>query len=455
MNRIIGIRHRTKMTVEGEARPTQIVIVDGSRKPKIINLADTTSEIDFCLGQLPKKFREVDKNEDVSKTPSRHIKWRNAKEEDLSKRHESQILTGENNKTLVAEKIAKVFEGLNPGDTVAMILGGSGDMLAYGLAKQAEKIGATVLRIPTFVFKEERGDESKDEDAFLLTKLASEKRHIFYEMRPNDGAMIQVRETLRVRNDAMKARIAVEQQIRQGLNRKVLSSLSIEGTIEAKFDAVKANDDIYNGVLAAERRAERELVKAIEGTEVYMNIFKPVEGAGPKTIGRLLAAIIDIRRFETKEKLKAFCGVHVLDEGKFARRRSGQVSNWHSDARQALYLLASGQFPRRKNSVWGKIFLAYKAKLREKHPETIIGENGKKKYNDGHIHNMAIWRTATKFVEWLYREWWRLEGCESDRPTVPDSLAWADSKLYMELVEAEGYTGQLPPCLNENIDKAA
>jgi|SRR3989344_1131577 len=107
-----------------------------------------------------------------------------------------------------------------------------------------------------------------------------------------------------------------------------------------------------------------------------------------------------------KAKLKAFCGVHCIN-GKFARRRVGQVSNWNPAARQALYLLGE-QFNRRPESVWGKKLLEYKAKLRVVHPE-VIEEDGKKRFTNGHIHKMTLWRTLTKFVEALYNAWTRIE----------------------------------------------
>ncbi len=105
-------------------------------------------------------------------------------------------------------------------------------------------------------------------------------------------------------------------------------------------------------------------------------------------------------------KLKAFCGVHCVD-GKFARRRVGAISNWNPAARQALYLLGD-QFNRRPGSVWGQKLLANKLKLRQTHPD-VIEVDGKKRYTDGHIHKMAIWRTLTKFVENLFKVWTRLE----------------------------------------------
>ena len=43
--------------------------------------------------------------------------------------------------------------------SIAMVLGGSGDYLAYALARQAEKVGASVMRIPSFLLKRERGSQ--------------------------------------------------------------------------------------------------------------------------------------------------------------------------------------------------------------------------------------------------------------------------------------------------------
>lgn len=149
-------------------------------------------------------------------------------------------------------------------------------------------------------------------------------------------------------------------------------------------------------------------------------------------------------RNKTRGKLKAFCGVHLqlrihcgacekflteadLIDGKtgepsllcpkcgsesivyenvFARRRGGSVSNWHPDARQAFYLLAKEQFNRQSNRTrWGAMLIHYKGVFRAKHPPETDPETGKSRYSDGHIHNMAIWRTATKFVEWLADQW--------------------------------------------------
>jgi hypothetical protein len=84
------------------------------------------------------------------------------------------------------------------------------------------------------------------------------------------------------------------------------------------------------------------------------------------------------------------------------------VANWSPNSRQALYLLGD-QFNRRPDSEWGSKLLRYKRNLREKHPEVVVGENGAKKYTDGHILKMALWRARSRFAEWLWKKWTALE----------------------------------------------
>src|SRR3989338_11489293 len=100
--RFIGIQHRVNLSADEELRPTRVAIIEGETTHQL-ELATEQDEIDFVLGA-----------------------WNGA-------------------------------EGLHQGDTVAMVLGGSGDYLAYALACQAEKVGASVMRIPSFLLKRERG----------------------------------------------------------------------------------------------------------------------------------------------------------------------------------------------------------------------------------------------------------------------------------------------------------
>ncbi|MBX4189653.1 transposase [Candidatus Parcubacteria bacterium] len=354
MSRIIGIRHRVKATTEGEARPTQIFIWEKGSENVRLDLKTEGDELDFIRSDLQE------------------------------------------------------------GDLIGMVLGGSGDSLAYGLANVGEKFGAKVFRIPAHRLKAERGEGDKENDAELLSALLHNSPQMFYEVRARDRALIEVSECYRARMEAQRARIACEQQLRSSFIGKMLRRPDgpyPEGQIEDLFNAEKASSVILSNFEKFEAQKDRELTKALEALDVYTEIFGKVEGCGMSVSARIIAAVGDVRRFETMPKFKAFLGVHVLSDGTFPRRRRNQLSNWNPSGRQGLYLF-SEQMNRRPSSVWGLKLRENKAKLRTKHPVVVV-EGGKKRYTDGHIHKMALWRTMTKFAEWLYREWWKLEGGHS------------------------------------------
>lgn len=356
--RIIGIRHRVKKTAEGEARPTELSIFVGDSTLKL-SLETEGDELSF------------------------------------------------------------VREGLLENDRIAMILGGSGDSLAYALSRNGEGKGVKVYRIPAYLLKRERGKDSKDDDQTLLAELLRDKREIFYEIRSRDRALIEVTECFRMRTDTMKARIACEQRLRTNFIGKTFrrpDGLYPEGMIEDLFDAEKANSVILKTLEKEESSANRDLEKALGVLDVYTEIFENIEGCGPAIAAGIIASISDIRRFETVAKFKAFLGVHVMDDGKFARRRSGQLNNWNPAGRQALYHFGD-QMNRRPKSEWGIKQRQYKEFFRSKHPEAVT-EGGKKRYTPGHINKMATWRTITKFAEWLYREWWKLETRSSEKKSL-------------------------------------
>jgi hypothetical protein len=271
-----------------------------------------------------------------------------------------------------------------------------------------------------------------------------------------DKAIILVRETFKIRTDAMKDRMACAQRLRQRLIGIKFCSIEggfPDGDIEKTYEELKASDPIFCAISAQEEKAFKAMTLAVEGTDVWKKLFADLPGVGPAIAARIISAIIDVRRFETDAKLKKFMGVHVMPDGTFPRRRSKEVANWHPDARQALYLLAD-QFVKKPKSAWGMKLNEYKKRLREKHPQVCIqvtqaaaaelgintdektvnipigpapqkvktkyvakhpetGEeitiSGPQKYGDGHIHKMAIWRTLGKFVEWLHHAWWKLE----------------------------------------------
>jgi len=413
MSRFIGIRHRIKQTAEGEAHPTQVVIIDGGQMQQL-ELPDDTAELDFVRGEYPIEWRNVESGEDIGRYRPHHVKL------------------GRGDKP---DKVPAKMVGLQAGDMVAMMLGGSGDRFAAALSRRGDDIGAQVYRIPPAVFKFQRGELGKDEDAQVMAILLMGQPELFHYTGPRERDVIRVKTLLMARQDAMKARIACEQRLHQRVIGQCFlteDGFYAEGTVEDAYQAAKANSAILKSLMTEEAQATRELQKVVRSLDVWTKIFEPITGVGEVLAAGLISAIGDVRRFKvepdytgatsederqyrrmqarnkSRAKLKAFCGVHVMDDGRFPRRRAGQVANWNPDARQALYQIVE-QFNRRPDSEWGIRLREIKARLQETHPEPEVTPDGKKRWTPAHIHRTALWRTATRFVERLYSEWYRLE----------------------------------------------
>lgn len=432
--RFVGIRHRVKAIfregAEVGASPTEVAICQNG-KTVTYDLPNDTAELDWVRGHFPVAFRKVDVGEDLSVFRPHHIEWRKLKKGELIDGYSANHCRMEGKEMLVVHKVPATFDGLRSSDTVAMVLGGSGDRLAFAISRLGDDKGVRMMRVSPAVLKAERGIGDKKDDAVLLSNLVQTKADLFYLITPRDRNLILLREVYRARIDAMKARIGCEQRLRQHFIGGIFCTEADirEGDIEQLFDEEKANDSIFQAMTNEEARRERELIKLIKASDIYKELFEPIEGCGPMIAARLITAIQDIRRFSTKGKLTKFCGAHVQEDGIFPRQRSGQGANWHGDARQALYLIGD-QFNRRPNSVWGLKLREYKEHFRRVHPEVLCKTCGckfddctvkghKRSYNDGHIHKMATWRTITKFVEWLWKAWWEIEErqCETKTPS--------------------------------------
>jgi hypothetical protein len=409
--RIIGIRHRIKRTAQGEARPTQVYITSVDGKPVSYDLEDEQSELDFVMGIFPIDFRDAEEGEDVEQVPERHRKGRSPK-----------------------VKVACAFDGLREGDVVAVGLGGSGDRFTFALSKRGEAVKAAVFAVPPADVHTLRTGE-KDGDAKLLTEMYAGYPDLFTQITQRERDLIAVREAYHYRMDAMKERVACEQRLRQRFIGAIFCNpdgLYPSGSIEMDYDARRANDPTLKALKSEEARRIAELTANLEKLPVYTEIFSKVEGCGPAIASRIIAAVGDVKRFATLPKFKAYCGVGVPD-GKFMRRQKGSACRYSPDARQALYLLAD-QFNKRPDSHWGQRLLAYKEQFRNSHPDELkvpsTNASGKPYtrtfYTKGHIHRMACWRTATKFIEWLYRQWMTLEDpsrlIPKPRPQRPRSV---------------------------------
>lgn len=435
---ILGTRHRRKGGPEHEPRVTQVVIMD--RDGNVLSRVDLKTEddeLDFVRGRFPVKHQAIKKTDDPLDHPIRHLKWRKIKkDEDTSEIPENHLLKIER-QTFVITHIPVLFDGLMPGDTVIGMLGGTGDRWNAACFRQGKKIGAKVFRVASFILAKNREIEDNDEDGYNLAKLFLAKPDLFYEVNIFDREVIAVRELLDLRTRAMKNRIAIGQQIEQGLIGKIFTDeedLYPEGTIEEFCLNKIASDKIYQDAEAEEKRREKDLIRQVGRLEIWEKIFKPMVGWGPMQAAKIIATIGDIRRFPSDKQFRSYCELRpkTKDEKgdpthprlQFPRKRRGFISK-PSEIRQAIFLLVD-QANRRPESFWGKKLLENKAALRAKHPEPVMlpsanPKTGKDKidkktgdvvlvkcYTDMHIHKMAIWKTAEQICNYIYDEWWKI-----------------------------------------------
>lgn len=373
--RIVAIRHRMKALASGEVNPTEVLIRD-------LNTGTET------LLTFP------------------------------SQDHELFFLDGvyHDGKTIVN------FD-FRPGDLVVTMLGGSGDAFIFALASRYLKQGVVFMRTPSFRIRDHRPDpDNSSQDVYVIADMAQAVEEDFYPITEKDLQFIYITQAWPAYERAMKARMGYNQRLAK-VSHDEAYVLASDIAPREVFDKKGKRKGVTDAGLEALEKEESLRLQALEHAlgelDIYRDIFEPIEGIGPKLAGRLISAIIDIRRFPDEAKLMAYLGVHTIPAGDtraFARQRRGQRANWNSTARQALFLLAE-QANKRPGSKWGQELRNAKARLRMKHPETIKvsrkgatdqGEgNFVTKYSDAHIHKMASWRMATRFVRYLYRAWYR------------------------------------------------
>lgn len=438
MNRIIGIRHRIKRAADGEMRPTQLAILEGGAI-STFDLATEQDELDFINGNYsPKKgvtlglrtgdciamglggsgdllaFALSVKAEALSAKVMRvpPFKLQNFRAE-ASKDDDAVTLAN------YGATKPEDFYVLSPRDRKLIEL-----IEAFRARIEAMKarigceqrlrqyfIGRTMLGIYPQGEIEKQFDNEKANYPILQALVAEEKRRdselaraatqvdVYCQVfAPVEGvgpataariisAVGDIRRFWVLPDEAEMVRLydeshSIQSQYFDPIEDKIASQFTSGMTIWDKLGVAKSH---YN------RLGNTGAVNALQmAMDLHQRRSCLKRQAQDKGIN----------------KFRAFCGVHILRDGRFPRRRNNEVANWHPDARQGLYLLGD-QFVKRADSDWGKRYRAVKARYHDKHPE-VITVDGKKRYTDGHLHKMAIWATIGEFAEYIFVEWSKL-----------------------------------------------
>lgn len=393
MGRTIGIFHGVKTTTKGESRPTRVTVMQGDGDVHTYELADDQAELDWLLGVYPTSYKVVPADTSVQGIPAHHV----------IRKKDAETM-----------KIPASTDGLWSGDRVLLMMNGFANRLAYAISRRGSLLGATVFRIGTHEFSRYREAREAKDDSVLLATLMSEydqtpdgEASVLHEVLPADAHVIRLIEEYRSHGDVQRDRIACEQRLFEQVRGEIFCNPHghyPEGDIELAFDRAKASDVVLKSLLKVERARKKKVEATLVDIPVYQNVLSTVTGVGPLISARIIASVGSIKRFPTEAKFAAYCGVHLVkqegerDKSVFPRRTKGQRSNWSGMARQAFFLLVE-QALKRPESQWGMYLRRMKEAYATRHPDKTKMQ----------VHRAAMWRTATRFNRWLYREWRKLE----------------------------------------------
>lgn len=404
MGRTIGIFHGVKTTTKGESRPTRVTVMKHDGTVHSYELADDQAELDWLLGVYPTSYKVVPADTSVEGIPAHHV----------IRKKDAEVM-----------KIPASIDGLQTGDMVLLMMNGFANRLAYAISRRGAHINALLYRIGTHEFAQYREARDMSDDSVLLATLMSEYNKspdsevsALHEVLPADAQVIKLIEEYRSFSDVQGDRIACEQRLFEQVRGEIFCNPDghyPEGDIELAFDRAKASDVVLKSLLRVERSRKKKVEATLVDIPVYEKVLSTVTGVGPLISARIIASVGSIKRFPTEAKFAAYCGVHLVkkvDEGGkcvFPRRTKGQRSNWSGMARQAFFLLVE-QALKRPESHWGAYLRRMKESYASRHPDKTKMQ----------IHRAAMWRTATRFNRWLYRQWRKL-----DFPAKPEAKSKA------------------------------
>jgi len=181
-----------------------------------------------------------------------------------------------------------------------------------------------------------------------------------------------------------------------------------------------------------ENSMEKEISRVVKGTRIWTGFATNKKGLGPILLGWLIY-YIDVARCKTPSSLIQYCGFAVDKEGRGDRLRKGVQARFNPKLKGKLYLLAE-TFIMLKNPKYYNEYVKAKKKLRTRFPEAIVRPDGKLKYNDMHIHQMAIRKMMRLFLTDLYYTWSKLRGL----PTVITYKERYGNRLNIKPEESSG-----------------
>lgn len=196
-------------------------------------------------------------------------------------------------------------------------------------------------------------------DRYLLVLAASGKRGAITGKKVSTEAVREAMDALLMgipenEREQFVARLGLEKFFADNL----ISRNDVSKLFRAIIDAMM-EDTVMSPFLTSMKNMVKEIKQKLAEDKIHEAVFAPLPGCGPLIAARIMASIVDIRRFESAAALKAYAGYHHFEDGSRARRRAGKVSNWSAELKQAVWQWAHEQTPKLKGkSPWcDKLYL--------------------------------------------------------------------------------------------------
>ena len=295
----------------------------------------------------------------------RHIKLTSGKGAKSAGIFSSSVKRPKKSKISESMSATDFLNQLQPNDLVYTALGGQNDRFCMVAFRRETKL----LRLPTWIIHDEQKRQRQEEGKVgeqvetavsILYRTAVSRADQFYPFRDvEDERYLRIRLLIRMFYTVQrKIRIATANRLRHlqqdleffgGLKGLPVIQQSIDSVLETipAEEQVEVEIDPKGGVAVKffktlEGRFMSAIQAELNDLPLYQAVFKNLEGCGPGIPGYVIASIMDIRRFPTLPKLRAFAGYHLVSANgngqmKAPRMEKGQRANWDHKLRQAVW----------------------------------------------------------------------------------------------------------------------
>jgi len=321
------------------------------------------------------------------------------------------------------KEVVKFFQTLQGPEVILLgIMGGPGQSL---FVRASQGFGIPVWRIPHYRLQELTGLTIKatpKERAQAIQQAWEAKSNSFYPMEVLETIIGLIRQLTRVRLSIQDTFRKPAQLQYQGAWRE-LEVLLPEGEELLDLKTFFANPKFIEGAKLDEKELEARIEALVKTLPIWTwihpakdSILPPIKGFGPSVGGSVISEIGDIRRFPTRESLRAYARFHLTKEGKFPKRVTGEFSPWNRYLNRALWWWSTDQMPRYEHP-WRLLYDWKKAKELQAHPEVQTREMRDRRgrlrtiydYTLKHLDMRAKRWTGSQLLNYLWDLWQEVE----------------------------------------------